>query len=129
MTTQETANFLGFPMPDTYKELDWQTATKFYWVKHPDWQEWKIKFFKKIKETLLEFKGEYEVIPAPQDEFLKVFTSLAKEKGTHFTLEFNRISEKWFLKYDLFFECEADTSIDALATLYLHLKQENLLSE
>lgn len=145
MTIKEIALNYDVPMPETCQKLDWKKETLFYWIKHKDWKEWHIKFYKEIQITLLEYKGEYKVLPAPNAQ--ELFEALPEsikyenEDPEIGLIEWYLSITKQFVCYECSYENFSETTRDivfdikiqnnnltqAFAEMYILLREKGLL--
>ncbi len=126
MTTQETATQKGVPTTETCQLLDWQTETNFYWHTYDSWDYWKITFGEPI---IYGVYGKPKVIPAPQaHELLSVLPKeIPQEQGYRNEITMTFCFNKWFVGYSCEEEIEHESLVEALALLYLQIKERNLL--
>jgi hypothetical protein len=126
MTTQETATQKGVPMPETCKELDWKTETLFYWHTYDNIDYWKITFG---EPQIYDVYGKSKVVPAPQiHEILEVLPKeIPQEHAFRNEITMTFCFDKWFVGYSCEEEIEHENLVEALALLYLQIKERNLL--
>jgi hypothetical protein len=144
MTTQETAIKYGVPMPETciklgweiptnFVLLGWETPTNFFWIeRHKQFMVFTNKELEILRDCFSDWAtNTYKIIcPAPQVH--EILSSLPKEipqeQGYRNEITMTFCFDKWFVGYSCEEEIEHENLVEALALLYLHLKQNNFLT-
>jgi hypothetical protein len=126
MTTQQTALNYGVPMPETCQELDWKGITHYYWYKNYHNEYCCITNESEDKYDLAEL---FNFIPAPNIQELFEVLPNSIYQG-FFELIIDKLLELvYYDKEFMYVEIQNNNLADALAKLYILLRENDLLTK
>ncbi len=139
MTTQETAQKFGVPTPETCQLLDWQTPTNFVWYKD---KLHLVVMLSEISFTMVDYKtgtrngylfsierqSTYHFAPQIHEILEVLPKEIPQEHAFRNEMTMTFCFNKWFVGYSCEEEIEHESLVEALALLYLQIKERNLLT-